>query len=30
MIKAVKFVNIPVRDQEQALAFYTRSWDSKS
>jgi predicted enzyme related to lactoylglutathione lyase len=23
MIKAVKFVSIPVRDQEQALAFYT-------
>lgn len=23
MIKAVKFVSIPVRDQDQALAFYT-------
>src|SRR5581483_11600401 len=23
MIKAIKFVSIPVRDQEQALAFYT-------
>ena len=23
MIKAVKFVSIPVRDQEEALAFYT-------
>ena len=23
MIKAVKFVSIPVRDQDRALAFYT-------
>jgi len=24
MIKAVKFVNVPVRNQDQALAFYTQ------
>jgi len=25
MIKGIKFVNIPVRDQERALAFYTET-----
>lgn len=25
MIKAIKFVNVPVRDQDRALEFYTKS-----